>query len=134
MRGTGASLDLSHVRIGTDDQCHSSHCNYKGLKNSATISVSYLHMSYHLEEYHTIVSAALSSSNSQTRALYHDFSSTMNQTLTSCTYNIPFSCHDVFGRHQQETIMVSMCMCMQVCIFSFQKTDHQQSSLLLCEW
>lgn len=41
----------------------------------------------------------------------------MNQTLTLCTYNIPFSCHDVFGRRQQETIMVSMCMCMHVCVY-----------------
>lgn len=64
-----------------------------------------------------IVNAALSLLNSQTSALCHNFSSDiMNQTLTPYTYNIPFSCHDVFSIYQQETIMDSVCMCMHVCV------------------
>ena len=83
----------------------------------------------HLEECNRTAKAALSPSNSLASAFYQNFPSyILNHTWTPYTYKIPFSCHDIFGGHQQVTIMGLGCACMHpcVCVFSFQKTEQQQ--------
>ena len=89
---------------------------------------------HHLEECNTIVTEALALQIPRLVLHIIIFLLLSWIRLWHPTHNIPFSCYDVFGRHQQETVMVSMCICVHVCVYILFSEDRSPAEPPAIVW